>query len=130
VYPREPKKKFKGNTKTYFHIKDIKLIEHDNLLHKFKEIKAHLKKHKKFLGRRELKLAEHHHNKTPKMQLAPVLKDRYPTFMDGLRDLDDALCMVSLFAALPQHMTLEIGKDVLSTCKGLYADFMLYCSLA
>ncbi len=58
VYPREPKKKFKGNTKTYFHVKDIKILEHDTLLDKFRQIKAHLKKHKKLLGRREIKLAE------------------------------------------------------------------------
>ena len=58
VYPREPKKKFKGNDKTYFHIKDLKIFQHDQMLEKFRSIKAHLKKHQKFLGRRELKLAE------------------------------------------------------------------------
>jgi pescadillo len=58
VYPREPKKKFKGNDKTYFHIKDLKILQHDQLLEKFRSIKAHLKKHQKYLGRRELKLAE------------------------------------------------------------------------
>ena len=55
VYPREPRKKFKGNTKTYFHVKDLKILQHDQLLDKFRSIKAHLKKHKKLLGRRELK---------------------------------------------------------------------------
>ena len=47
IYPREPKKKFEGTNKTYYHIKDIKILLHDNLLSKFREIKAHLKKHKK-----------------------------------------------------------------------------------
>ena len=98
MYPREPKKKFKGNTKTYFHIKDIKILEHDTLIDKFRQIKAHLKKHKKYSGRRELKIAENHMKKVPKLSLAPVIKDRYPTFVDALRDLDDALCMISLFA--------------------------------
>ena len=108
VYPREPKKKFKGNTKTYFHVKDIKILEHDNLIEKFRDIKAHLKKHKKYLGRREVKTAEDHMKKTPKYTLGPCIKDRYPTFVDALRDLDDALCMISMFAQLPQHLTLEI----------------------
>ena len=98
IYPREPKKKFKGNTKTYFHIKDIKILEHDTLLDKFRQIKAHLKKHKKFLGRREIALAEHHMKKAPRYSLAPIIKDRYPTFVDALRDIDDALCLISLFA--------------------------------
>jgi len=101
VYPREPRKKFKGNDKTYFHTKDLKILEHDQLMSKFRDIKAHLKKHQKLLGRRELKLAEQHLAKTPKYTLAPVIKDRYPTFVDALRDLDDALCLVALFAQLP-----------------------------
>ena len=47
VYPREPKKKFEGSNKTYYHIKDIKILMHDKLLDKFRQIKAHLKKNKK-----------------------------------------------------------------------------------
>ena len=98
VYPREPKKKFKGNDKTYFHVKDLKILQHDTLLERFRSIKAHIAKHKKLLGRREIKLAEQHMKKVPKYSLAPVIKDRYPSFVDALRDLDDALCLISLFA--------------------------------
>src|SRR6056300_1084159 len=101
IYLREPRKKFKGNDKTYFHVKDLRILQHDTLLDKFREIKAHLKKHKKLLGRREVKLAEKHMKKTPKYSLAPVIKDRYPTFVDALADLDDALCLVALFAQFP-----------------------------
>ena len=32
VYPREPKKKLKGSDKTYFHMKDLTILEHDTLL--------------------------------------------------------------------------------------------------
>jgi len=130
VYPREPRKKFKGNTKTYFHTKDIKILEHDNLIEKFREIKAHLKKHKKYLGRREVKIAENHMTNKPKYSLGPIIKDRYPTFVDALRDLDDALCMVAMFAQLPQHMQLEIQKDTLETCNKLYREFLFYCMIA
>jgi len=68
------------------------------LLEKFRNIKSHLQKHKKLLGRREEKLAEKHLKKMPKYSLAPIIKDRYPTFVDALKDLDDALCLISLFA--------------------------------
>jgi pescadillo protein len=47
VYPREPNKKLNGSDKTYFHIKDLKILEHDTLLDKFRDIKTHLKKYKK-----------------------------------------------------------------------------------
>ena len=130
IYPREPRKKFKGNDKTYFHTKDLKILEHDQLMSKFRDIKAHLKKHKKLLGRRELKLAEQHLANTPKYSLAPVIKDRYPTFVDALRDLDDALCLIALFAQLPQHLTLDVKKQDLENCAKLYRDFMLYCTSA
>ena len=130
IYPREPKKKFKGNDKTYYHVKDLKILQHDQLLEKFREIKAHMKKHKKLLGRREEKLAENHLKKVPKYSLAPIIKDRYPGFVDALRDLDDALCLISLFAQFPQHLTLEVKKKDLEACQTLYKDFMLYCTLS
>lgn len=110
VYPREPKKKFKGNDKTYFHVKDLRILQHDQLLSKFRDIKAHLKKHKRLLGRKEKKLAEDHLQRTPKYSLAPVIKDRYPSFADALRDLDDALCLIALYAQFPQHQTLDIKQ--------------------
>jgi len=40
IYPREPKRKFKGTNKTYFHKKDIKFLENDKILHTFQEMKA------------------------------------------------------------------------------------------
>jgi pescadillo protein len=36
----------------------------------------------------------------PTYSLISVIKDRYPTFVDALRDIDDALCMIALFAQL------------------------------
>lgn len=130
IYPREPKKKFKGNDKTYFHVKDLRILQHDQLLSKFRDIKAHLKKHKKLLGRREKKLAEDHMQRTPKYSLAPVIKDRYPSFADALRDLDDALCLIALYAQFPQHQTLDIKQKDVEMCASLYRDFMLYCTVA
>jgi len=105
-------------------------LQHDQLLAKFREVKAHLKKHKKYLGRREIKIAEKHLRKTPKYSLSSVIKDRYPTFVDALRDLDDALCLIALFAQFPQHLTLDVKKEDLVTCNRLYRDFMLYCTVS
>lgn len=70
IYPREPKRKFEGTNKTYYHIKDIKILMHDQLLDKFREIKAHLKKHKRLLNKKENKLAEEHLLNTPKYSLS------------------------------------------------------------
>jgi pescadillo protein len=129
VYPREPKNKFEGTNKTYYHIKDLKILMHDKLLERFRDIKAHLKRHKKLVGKREVRAAEEHLKKVPKYSLVHVIKERYPSFIDGLRDLDDALCLISLFAALPQHHTLEISKEETEQCARLYKEFMTYCTI-
>lgn len=68
--------------------------------------------------------------KAPKYSLAPVIKDRYPSFVDALRDLDDALCLISLYAQLPQHLTLDVSKKEIEECTRLYRDFMLYCTVS
>lgn len=129
VYPREPKKKFEGTNKTYYHVKDLKILMHDKLLHKFRDLKAHAKKHHKLIAKNETKMAEQHLRKTPKYSLSHIIKERYPSFLDALRDLDDALSLISLFAHLPQHHTLEISKKETETCASLLKEFMLYCSV-
>ena len=67
--------------------------------------------------------------KIPKYSLSHIIKERYPTFEDALRDLDDALCLISLFANLPQHHTLEITKHDTEQCGTLLKEFMLYCTI-
>jgi len=113
IYPREPKKKLSGSDKTYFHVKDLKILEHDTLLQKFRDIKTHLKKYKKYLGHKDFKRAQDHKDMKPRYSLSHIIRERYPTFIDALRDLDDALCLLSLFANFPQHQSLEIeSKDI------------------
>ena len=37
----------------------------------------------------------------------------YPTFVDAVRDLDDALCMINLFANMPQQDS-KLGVRIFS----------------
>lgn len=48
-----------------------------------------------------------------------LVKERYPRFIDALRDLDDPLCMVHLFANLPTQgrITPEHVKTCSTLCK-------------
>ena len=113
VYPREPRKKFKGTNKTYYHIKDIKYLEQDKIMDTLRAIKIYERKHKKLLVKGEKSQAEMLEARRPRMEFQHIIKERYPSFTDSLRDLDDALCLIFLYAKFPTHEYLGVGKDKL-----------------
>ncbi len=58
------------------------------------------------------------------MRLDHIIKERYPTFVDALRDLDDALSMLFLFANLPS--TAEVPAKIIAKCQRLTLEFEHY----
>jgi pescadillo protein len=55
-----------------------------------------MKKIRKASGRNQIDIARKRDEFKPKIVLDHLVKERYPRFIDALRDLDDALCMVSI----------------------------------
>ncbi|KAE8689350.1 Pescadillo-like protein [Hibiscus syriacus] len=128
VFPREPKKKVKGNHHTYYHLKDVMYILHDPLLEKFREIRAYKKKIKKAKAKKNDELAKLLSSRAPSYKLDMVIRDRYPTFIDALRDLDDPLTMVHLFAMLPAIDRLKIEVKRIHNCRRLCHEWQAYIS--
>jgi len=129
IYPREPKNKKKVNKgstayKTYYYVKDIQYIAHEPVLRKFRDFKVFMRKLKRAMGREEYGDAERIQDNKPVYTLDHIVKERYPTFVDALRDLDDALSMVFLFASLPQ--TSKIKFEFVQKCKRLKVEFQHY----
>lgn len=130
IYPREPrniKKAHKSATHstTFYYTKDIQYLLHEPLLGKFREQKALSKKIARSLGRNEVQDAvrlEKHG--MPKIKLDHIVRERYPTFVDALRDLDDALSLLFLFANLPS--TTAVPAKVISRCQRLCHEFEHY----
>ena len=53
-----------------------------------------------------------------------IVRERYPTFVDALRDMDDCLSMVFLFATLPQEN--RVKRKFVQKCRRLSVEFMHY----
>lgn len=49
---------------------------------------------------------------------------RYHTFIDAIRDIDDALCMIFLFASLPS--SAKVSPTLVENCSRLAAEWQLY----
>ncbi|CAK8568686.1 unnamed protein product [Lathyrus sativus] len=128
VTPREPKKKFKGNDKTYYHVKDISFLHHEPLLEIHRAIRVHERKIKKAEGKKNLERANRLREKTPKPKIDRIIRQRYPRFVDALGELDDCLTMVHLFAALPATESQKIDVERVHKCRRLAHEWQAFVS--
>lgn len=130
IFPREPRNKKKASktstpNTTFYYTKDIQYLLHEPLLNKFRDQKALAKKVARSLGRGEVgDAARLEKNNAPRLTLDHIIKERYPTFIDALRDLDDALSLLFLFATLPS--TTHVPPKTIALCQRLCHEFQHY----
>ncbi|RPA98083.1 hypothetical protein L873DRAFT_1770328 [Choiromyces venosus 120613-1] len=130
IYPREPRNKKKANkgstqSTTFYYTKDIQYLLHEPVLQKFRDHKAFAKKLQKALGRGDYSDAKRlETTQKPVIRLDHIVKERYPTFTDALRDLDDALSMIHLFASLPTNENLP--PATVANCARLTREWAHY----
>ncbi|KAJ3967334.1 pescadillo-family protein [Lentinula raphanica] len=120
IFPREPKSWERANKgssapTTFYYTKDIAYLAHEP---------AFAKKLSRALGRGEWISAKSLEENKPVYRLDHIIKERYPTFIDALRDIDDALCMIFLFASLPSNP--PIPPSLIENCSRLAAAWQLY----
>lgn len=128
IFPREPKKKVKGNHHTYYHMKDIHFLKHEPLLEKLRDMRAYERKVKRAMSKKNRDLAERLLTRKPTYTLDMLIRERYPKFIDALRDLDDCLTMVHLFAALPAKEKENIQVKRIHNCRRLSHEWQAYVS--
>lgn len=129
IYPREPRNKKKANKgstapATFYYTKDIQYLLHEPVLGKFREHKTFAKKLQRALGRGEVSDAQKLESNRPKYTLEHIIKERYPTFLDALRDIDDPLNMLFLFANMPA--TDKVSHRITKEAEKLTNQWLAY----
>lgn len=129
IFPRQPrnvKKANKGSTAptTFFYAKDIAYLQHEPVLRSLREYKTFAKKLSRAVGRREWEMAKGLQDNKPVYRLDHIIKERYPTFDDSIKDLDDALSLLMLFANLPSNT--NVRPETIQSCARLCAQWQLY----
>ncbi|NXP22180.1 PESC protein, partial [Scytalopus superciliaris] len=129
IYPHEPKHKKKVNKgstapRTFYLLKDIKFLLHEPIVNKFREYKVFVRKLRKAYGKSEWSTVDRLKENKPTYKLDHIVKERYPTFIDALRDLDDALSMCFLFSTFPR--TGKCHVQTIQLCRRLAVEFQNY----
>uniref|UniRef100_A0A8B9JTJ0 Pescadillo n=1 Tax=Astyanax mexicanus TaxID=7994 RepID=A0A8B9JTJ0_ASTMX len=129
VYPHEPKHKKKVNKgstaqRTFYLLKDIRFLLHEPIVGKFREYKIFVRKLRKAYGKAEWGGVERLRDNKPAYKLDHIVKERYPTFIDALRDVDDALSMCFLFSTFAR--TGKCHVQTIQLCRRLSVEWMNY----
>jgi pescadillo protein len=117
VHPREPKRKVAGQNKTYYHVKDIAFLAHEPLLVAFRAARTHGRKVRRALAKNHAAGAARLAAAAPRYALDHLVRERYPSFGDALRDVDDPLTLVHLFGALPAERGHGIPAERVQTAR-------------
>ncbi|XP_057179768.1 pescadillo [Triplophysa rosa] len=129
IYPHEPKHKKKVNKgstapRTYYLLKDIRFLLHEPIVGKFREYKIFVRKLRKAYGKGEWSGVERLRENKPAYKLDHIIKERYPTFIDALRDVDDSLSMCFLFSTFAR--TGKCHVQTIQLCRRLSVEWMNY----
>ncbi|XP_031844573.1 pescadillo homolog [Nomia melanderi] len=127
IYPREPRnrkraQKGEPGIKTLYHKKDIQFLLHEPIIWKLRDYKIFNKKVAKARALREFSDMRRYLDNHPTLKLDHIVKERYPTFIDALRDLDDCLTLCFLFSTFPSLS--HIPRDQSLLCRKLSIEFL------
>ncbi|XP_046418289.1 pescadillo homolog [Neodiprion fabricii] len=127
IYPREPRNRKRaqhGDTsiKTLYHKKDIQFLMHEPIIWKFREFKIFNRKVGRAKAMKEFGALRRYLNNHPQLKLDHIVKERYPTFIDALRDLDDCLTLCFLFSTFPS--IAHVPREHSLLCRRLTVEFL------
>ncbi|CAG9837759.1 unnamed protein product [Diabrotica balteata] len=127
IYPREPRnrkraQKGKAGIKTLYHVKDIQFLLHEPIIWRLRDYKIFNKKVGRARAVKDFEKLNKFLNNHPTLKLDHIVKERYPTFMDALKDLDDCLTLCFLFSTFPS--LAHVPRDQSALCRRLTLEFL------
>lgn len=127
IYPREPKhrrKAQKGSTdiKILYHSKDIKFLLHEPIVWNLRDYKIFNRKTNRDRAVRDFRNLKRRLDAYPELKLDHIVKERYPTFVDAVKDLDDCLTLLFLFSTFPSLK--YVPREQSALCRRLTIEFM------
>lgn len=127
IYPREPKHRRRaqrGSTdiKVLYHTKDIKFLLHEPIVWTLRDYKIFAKKTGRDRAIRDFKNLKRRINAYPELKIDHIVKERYPTFIDAIKDLDDCLTLLFLFSTFPSLKLIPRHQSAL--CRRLTIEFL------
>ncbi|XP_039479941.1 pescadillo homolog [Drosophila santomea] len=129
VYPREPKhrrraQKGSSEIKVLYHTKDIRFLLHESIVWTLRDYKIFAKKSNRDRAIKDFRNLKRRLALFPEIKLDHIVKERYPTFIDALKDLDDCLTLLFLFSTFPSlHL---IPREQSNLCRRLTIEFLHY----
>ena len=126
VYPREPPLKLRKSNKVYYHVKDINFLSAEKLITKFREEKIFLRKFKRAKETNNIGQVKYLAKHRPQYSLNHLIRERYPEFVDALRDLDDPLSTIALFSIFPSHKEFSLERKEVDNCITLMRQWNKY----
>ena len=109
---------------TLYYEKDIRFLLHEPIVNKFRDFKVFLRKLKKAQEKKNWDTVERLRENKPRYNLDTIVKERYPTFIDAVRDLEDCLCLSFLYSTFPK--TQKTPVEMVTLCKRLTTEFLHY----
>lgn len=108
--------------KTYYSLADIQYLSHEPIIWKFWQTKIFVRRLKRAQARKDFDSVDTIRDNRPVFRLNHIVKERYPTFIDAVKDLDDALSMIFLYRRFAKSP--HIPPDLIHLCHRLSVEFM------
>ncbi|XP_014097040.2 pescadillo homolog isoform X1 [Bactrocera oleae] len=129
VYPREPKhrrraQKGSSDIKILYHAKDIRFLLHEPIVWTLRDYKIFAKKTGRDRAIKDFRNLKRRLALYPELRIDHIVKERYPTFIDAIKDLDDCLTLLFLFSTFPSLRL--IPRDQSFLCRRLTIEFLHY----